>query len=225
MKKIIIILAAMFFTFSIVKASFFDTGYTEWSQPNGYKFTARLWGDEFESNMETQDRYKICIGSDNYYYYAVLDSNGDFKPSNRKYGIDPPLTESYNLERSSAWNAVLQQRIEAFNAQLEINYQAYLNKMASGDSVYKIGVVLIDFTPSERHRDTANFMPLGYKSAYFDSLIFSRNYWNGIVSPGNPTTPHPQNLDLFGSFADYWDDQSRGKLKARVRESVELISL
>ncbi len=218
MKRIMIVIAAMFFTFSIVKASFFDTGFVEWSQPNGVKFTARLWGDEFSTQMETNTGYKIIIGSDNYYYYSTLDSTGDYTPSNRKVNIDQPLTESYHLERSSSWDAILQQRIEAFNTQLELNYQAYLNKMASGDSVYKIGVVLIDFTPSEKHI-TQQYQN-GYNSYFYDSLIFSRNYWNDTTG-----AIHPQGLDLFGSFADYWDDQSLGKLKTRVREFVELISL
>lgn len=80
MKKIIFLLTLILST-SFLYASFFDTGYVQWKQPNDVEFTARLWGDEFESQMETSDGYRVKIGVDNYYYYAELDTSGDYEPS------------------------------------------------------------------------------------------------------------------------------------------------
>jgi len=78
-----------------------DTGYITWKQPDGTEFTARLWGDEFFSWMETNDGYRITRDFDDWYYYAILDASGEFSPSNSKVGIDNPLTGSLGLERSS----------------------------------------------------------------------------------------------------------------------------
>ena len=77
-----------------------DTGYIEWQQPNGITFTARIWGDEFENWMETDDGYRICKGMDGFYYYAVLDEYGEFTVSDKKVAIDTPLTESCLFDRT-----------------------------------------------------------------------------------------------------------------------------
>jgi len=47
------------FCFSQMFAAPFDTGFIQWSQPNGVTFAARYWGDEFEWWFETQDGYRI----------------------------------------------------------------------------------------------------------------------------------------------------------------------
>ncbi len=50
---------------------------------------------------------------------------------------------------------------------------------------------------------------MGIWTADFDSMMFSYNYW--IDDPGNQK--HPEGEEIFGSFRDYWDQMSKGKLK------------
>lgn len=90
-----------FFT-TILLGAYKDSGMKKWKQPNGIEFTARLWGDEFENQMETNNGYRIAKGTDGYYYYAILDVRGEFSPSNNKVGIDQQLPSSYKLQRSAA---------------------------------------------------------------------------------------------------------------------------
>jgi len=56
----------------------------------------------------------LMVGTDEYYYYAILDTNGEFAPSIQKVGIDPPLSESYNLERSPSRLAEIEAERELF---------------------------------------------------------------------------------------------------------------
>jgi len=210
-----LLLATILFTF-VHAAEYIDTGYITWKQPNEVTFTARLWSDGFYWWMETQDGYRIIQGDGGYYYYAVLNENGEmageFAPSDQKVGIDSPLESSYQLERSSARNAAIEAEIEAFEQGLEIAYQNYLNKKASapgGIITYKLGVILVDFTPSTRWVAPNNqYFPDGYEKVPFDSMFFSKNYWYDD-EPGVFPHIHPDRHALFGSFVNYYSDQSQ----------------
>ena len=37
-----------------------DTGFIEWTQPDGMTFIGRAWGDEFAMDFETVDGYSLC---------------------------------------------------------------------------------------------------------------------------------------------------------------------
>ncbi len=101
MKRLIFIsIITTILCFSALIAAPFDTDYIEWQQPNGITFVARHWGDEFEWWMETHDGYRIIKGYDGWYYYANLNSKGEFKTSAKKVGIDLPLAQSFQLDRS-----------------------------------------------------------------------------------------------------------------------------
>lgn len=117
-----------------------DTGFIQWSQPNGITFTARLYGDEFENWMVTQGNYQIVKGSDDWFYYAVLGANGDYTPSTVRVGIDAPLQTSLNLQRSQA------RRTEIQNERLAFNQTLITNLPSSTD--LDLAIVLVDFTPS-----------------------------------------------------------------------------
>jgi hypothetical protein len=112
-KNIILILSALFSTllFSIG----YDSGMIQWTQPDGTTFTARAWGDEFQGWMETGTGYRIVKNyTDGYYYYAILDANGEFAPSTAKVGIHPPLSDAYQLQRSAARQAEIEAAIPGF---------------------------------------------------------------------------------------------------------------
>ena len=57
--NIYIISIFLLITTSISLACYFDTGWTTFTQPNGNKFIARMYGDEYESRFETQDGFSL----------------------------------------------------------------------------------------------------------------------------------------------------------------------
>src|SRR5258708_38244566 len=75
-----------------------DTKMIQWTQPNGALFSGRVWGDEYTNWMETQSGYRYVQGSGGWYYYATLDSRGEFAPTAYRVGIDTPPASSYKLE-------------------------------------------------------------------------------------------------------------------------------
>lgn len=84
----IVILIILGITFLV--AAPFDTDFVTWTQPNGVTFTARLWGDEFQYWFETQTGHRIIQESNNWYYYANLNSDGEYTPTTLRVGIDSP---------------------------------------------------------------------------------------------------------------------------------------
>jgi len=193
-----------------LNAAPFDTGMITLTQPNDITFTGRIWGDEFFYWAETEDGYRFVQSSDEYYYYAQLDENGEFTATEYKVGIDAPPSESYQLERTQARIDEINMMIEDFIEQVELNklWLAQKQAEAQGQPVtLKVALILIEFQ-DVKHFEDENFRPDGYFTADFDSMMFSDNYWYDITVP----TPHPENELVFGSFMDYWDQMSRGKL-------------
>ncbi len=95
------VIFVVLFLFINLYADYYDSGMIEFSQPDSTTFTGRGWGDEFAFLYETQTGYRFVLFSDGYYYYAVLDENGEYTVSDKKVGIDTPLAESYYLEQSA----------------------------------------------------------------------------------------------------------------------------
>ncbi|HSW55298.1 MAG TPA: T9SS type A sorting domain-containing protein [Ignavibacteriaceae bacterium] len=180
-----------------------DTGYIEWEQPDATKFTARSWGDEFASWMETDDGYQIILGPDEYYYYAILDESGEFTYSENKVIIDEPLPESYQLERSPQRLAEIEAEIGSFNEQLEQNYIDFMTEF-DGPSArpLRLAVVLVDFA-DDLHNDD-------YVKSDFDTLFFSSGYY--YTDPqANPVIYSPNGEWVYGSLRDYYRNQSINK--------------
>ena len=183
----------------------FDSGFIQWTQPNGFTFTARLWGDEFSWRFLTDQGYQIIKDQDGYYYYAQLDEKGEFTPTDKKVSINPPPMVSYQLIRSPSRLAEIDSSRYLFNQQLKQNHQWFMNKMALRDTTLKIGTILVDFTPSVRNPicfENAGIPPLHntpYEKTDFDNLLFSTEYWydDGF----NDISPDGERL--FGSFRDY----------------------
>jgi hypothetical protein len=83
-----------------MKPAPFDTGMITLQQPDRTEFTGRIWGDEFIYWMETEDGYRFVQTFDGWFYYATLDENGEYAPTEYKVSIDTPPVESYQLERT-----------------------------------------------------------------------------------------------------------------------------
>ena len=106
-----ILILSLVFLSDIISGPF-DTGMSTLMQPNEVTFTGRIWGDEFFSWAETEDGYRFVHSGDGWYYYAQLNEDGEFAPTNYKVGIDSPPPSSYQLERS-------QSRIDEINQNME----------------------------------------------------------------------------------------------------------
>ncbi|MDP2366509.1 MAG: hypothetical protein Q8M94_22370, partial [Ignavibacteria bacterium] len=203
-----------------IKPAPFDTGMITLKQPNNVTFTGRIWGDEFIYWAETQDGYRFVETFEGWYYYATLDQDGEYAPTNYKVGIDSPPASSYQLERTQTRLNEIREQIERFNEQIELNRLWYAQKQSEADAheqpvTLKVGVILIEFQDVKHYRDTIppSIRPDGYLTTDFDSMMFSYNYWLGQV--GNQI--HPEEEAIFGSFRDYWHQMSRGKLKIEGR--------
>ncbi|MFQ5585095.1 MAG: hypothetical protein ACE5GL_11720 [Calditrichia bacterium] len=73
-----------------------------------------------------------------YYYYAILDTNGEFTPSENKLGISLPLAESYQLERSASREVEIDSMIADFEQELEQNYPEYFTFSLHSSAVQRM---------------------------------------------------------------------------------------
>ena len=223
MKKSLHLNLTFIFIFSLFEYLFaapFDSGMITITQPNDVTFTGRIWGDEFIYWMETENGYRFVETFEGWYYYATLDQNGEYAPTNYKVGIDSPPPSSYKLERSQARLNEIADEIEQFEEQIEINRQWFAQKQAEAYEqpiTIKVGIILIEFTDTLHYRDTIppSVRPDGYLTADFDSMMFSYNYWYAPNSQYE--SPHPEDEFVFGTFRDYWHQMSLGKLRIEGR--------
>lgn len=111
-----------------IKPAPFDTGMITLTQPNDVTFTGRIWGEEFIWWAETENGYRFIQSGDGWYYYATLDKNGEYAPTNYKVGMDWPPASSYKLERTESRIEEITQQIEEFNKQIELNRQWFAQK-------------------------------------------------------------------------------------------------
>jgi len=198
-------------------AGYYDSGYIEWSQPNGVTFIGRLVWDEFCATFETIDGYQVKMGDDYYYYYAILDANGDFTISNSRVCIDPPLKESYKLKRSQKCQADIDAKKESSNEEarqlitemigsispFSLNSDKPIAKSTSSMSSNPInmGIVLVEFSDIKRY---------GYDPDDFNKMMFSSNHEWYDTSINNIT--HPEGDRIYGSFREYWNEQTNGAI-------------
>ncbi|MBI5217182.1 MAG: T9SS type A sorting domain-containing protein [Ignavibacteriae bacterium] len=209
-------LTILFFTVIICMNMYsapLDTKMVQWMQPNGVTFMGRMWGDEFFHWCETDSGYRFVQGDSNWYFYATLDSYGEFAPTIYRVGIDIPPASSYHLERSASRITELEQLRDDANEELEF-LAGQNQEIMSGNTfpiVRTLGVILVEFPPAnQKHYTNTNdsLLRFGYKKASFDSLFFSRNYWIGAA--GNNI--HPEHEQIFGSVRDYYEQMSVGNL-------------
>lgn len=180
----------------VLYASSFDTGFITHKQPDGTEFIARYWGDEYIWHMETENGYRIATGNGGWYYYAKLDTQGEYIPSDNKVAIDKPLESSLYLERSKERISQILDNRKMISEELSILYNE--NKttvtLEGGFLFKKVGIILVDFPDSERY---------DYRKKVYEDMIFSTDYWIG-------ENHHPEGDQIFGSVNDYYLDQTEG---------------
>lgn len=151
---VFMVITLVLYSDRVINASPFDTGMITLQQPDRTEFTGRIWGDEFFFWAETEDGYRFIQSGDGWYYYAELNKDGEFSPSKYKVGIDSPPEFSYQLDRTQSRIDDINQQIEDFKEQLEINRQWFAQKQeeAQGQvTTLKVGIILIEFS------DTTHF--------------------------------------------------------------------
>lgn len=214
------------FTFVIVGMNMalsytpFDTGMITFSQPNKSTFTARTWGDLFFYWSETNSGNRIIQRTDGYWYFAILDGNGEFVASDSIVTLNDSPKSSYKLQRSST-------RISEIEAE-KVQYEHYLDSLASiaelRDTPYRLGLFFVEF-PDEKHshfvggspKDPNAERPHGYLASDYEDMMFSanRNY-----STADSQTKSPAGLNVHGSFADYWDEQTLGEVTISSQSGI-----
>ena len=88
-------LAALFSTSALHGAPYGSEGMAiEWKQPNGSKFSLRVFGDEFHGRTETVDGYSVVFDPDTRtYFYANVSPNGeDLVSTGLALGAGDPAT-------------------------------------------------------------------------------------------------------------------------------------
>lgn len=210
--KAIFVSAMVALLVSLAFAGPIDTGFKGWAQPDGTRFTARLWGDEFEWRMETQDGYRIIWTSDDWYYYATLDTKGEYAPTASRVGIDVPPAASYQLERSAERGAEIQRRWQSFDESIQRNEEWFAQRQGEAHSlgqsvVLRLGVIVVEFQDVRHY--AGGTRPLGYSKADFDSMLLSQDFWYKPNPTPQDPSPHPENEPVFGSMRDYYWQMSR----------------
>ena len=169
------------------------------------------------------DGYAFVLNeADSYLYYAELDDEGDFRPSEAKVGIDDPLGNGIqkNLQRSAACRAKIQaERIAHGDAdQPQGNTGTATARVSFGDpdfapctatapcDVYVVMVGFEDEVPDTASVYAGYDQPWGYPMALFNQF-FNGGYDNVPAYTGpiaHTAVDTTNNLTVFGSLRAYF---------------------
>ena len=197
---------------SIVLALEYDSGYTQYTQPDGTTFTGRYWSDEFSWYMETQAGYRFILGGNGYYYYASLDSIGEYKSSNVKVAIDPPLASSFYLERSPVRLQEIETEKTEFFEEMYLKSQLYHQEhLYNTREDRNLGIILVEF--SDLEHEGSDVIP----KWKYDQRIFSDGEW---YDPEGDDDIHPNYDPIFGSVRDYYWEQTNANVNILGKDGL-----
>jgi M6 family metalloprotease-like protein len=190
MKRVIIIASVFLFIMTNISlACWFDTGWITYIQPNGVKFTARMWGDEYESYFETNEGFSIEKNyEDNYYYYAGSSNKGRFILTQFKVGIDKPVGIPKNLVKTNPFAT----RPQSLNSEMNQSDNNRLAKVTVTN--YTLKVLLVEF--QDVHSDVNG---RSYTRSNFKNMLDGSNY-----------TTSPDGEIAFGSMNQYYNSMTNG---------------
>jgi len=170
-----------------------------------------MWGDEFAMNMQTQDGYMVVQSTDGWYYYATLNSLGDYAPTTYRAGVDSPPAGAYQLQRTHPCTDTINAHIAQFSAQVTANAQWFAQKRAAANGqpvTLRIAVIFVQFANVPHYNPNIPPRIGGYLQSDFNNMLFSQNFW---IGPQN-NNKHPEGDQIFGSMWDYYSQMSLGKL-------------
>lgn len=161
-------------------------------QPDKSKLLAHLFGDEYKSRLETLDGYTILKGKDNWYTYAIIDSNSKVMPSEVIVHdvINRDVNENIFLRTiskhiNSIDKAVIDSKFQNNNYSFETLTKQ--NNLSVAAGIRKVLVVLVQFP---------DLLAVESKQSFYD-MMNKKNWDGGIGSPG--------------SANDYFNENSYGK--------------
>ncbi|OIO66444.1 MAG: hypothetical protein AUJ47_01435 [Candidatus Marinimicrobia bacterium CG1_02_48_14] len=195
--------------YSLLGFEYHNTGFRTILQPDGTTFTAESGGSFYLPYNITDDGYQVVQDVDGWWYYAILDADGDFTPSAKRAAIDNPPNESYHLTRSPERVAVLNVLADSMNTAYWNNARYYREEIRdTGRELWTFGIVLVRFTDVGPH--TNSTYPNGFPASAYTNMFFSQGHYydsqqNGIFTPTGDST--------YGSFYDYWHEQSQANLE------------
>ncbi len=177
------------------------------SQPNGFTFEARMFGDEHLSWIETMDGRIILDVLDNenniWWYYATVDSEGFYTPSEILVGANTPVELSNLLKGNGEFIKGSKRLKGKFRRMADMDRQNFsipFKSTLAESGVCKPLVILVDFPG-----DLPNQMPSHkYTKEQFAELLFAENLDPNSVVPALPGT-------YKMSVRDYYDEISSGK--------------
>ncbi|MDP8239665.1 MAG: T9SS type A sorting domain-containing protein [Candidatus Hatepunaea meridiana] len=189
-------------------------GYRLHTQPNGKTtFYAVTWGYTFMMEYETVDGYTIIQSpSDDYWYYAELDIDGEYTPSDEKVGIDAP-TGPLHLRRSTARMAELNDILNDMRRDNDEFLERWRDMWDRDvNKTLYVAVLLVEFSD----REGKKYDPRRDDFSHFDKF----NLQNMITEPNvyhfSSEIPalrtNDDEYETCGSVRDYWEDISGGEI-------------
>ena len=188
------------------------------TQPNKTTtFMAVMWGHSFMMEYETDDGYTIIQSSDDgYWYYAELDTYGEYTPSTEKVGIgDAP--SGTHLRRSPARMAELEAYVDGVRQDAMLLAEEWRGAwgVPGIPEDGRIAVLLIEFNEDYRKGKKEEDDPLNDDYTYFDAtylqnMITSREIYNWSAEGGGAVNETTDGYATCGSVRDYWYDMSNG---------------
>jgi len=225
MRKIVCFAAVVLMIFPVMVSAneSFDTGFIEFTQPNGDRFIGKHWGNGFVEWYETKDGFRFVGYPGEWWYYATLDKSGEFTATTKKIAIDSPPKDSYKLKRSNARKAEIQAYIDLWNEGLLQEMETGIPKTTTTRTgSITFGVVFVRFTdvgptiPSS-HALFQTTRPNGYLGSDFEELLFSTGHQFDTDESGPPAST---SFEVFGSLADYYYEQSGGNLPFSANSGI-----
>jgi len=156
MKRLLLCLIVVGGLVTNLFATYFDTGWIEFKQPDGTTFIGRQLGDEYEYQFLTKQGFPFDKNSnDGYYYYAIGVKNHRYALSHFKVGIDVPV----NIPKNLIVRTPIQRTIPPEVAPLKGMRTSYTLK-----------VVLVDFADVKGDPD--------YTKSNFEDMLSSSTYFS-----------------------------------------------
>lgn len=206
MKKASIFFIISFILFSnyIVSAPS-PTEYIVLQQPDGTKFTAEKFNDEFREYLRNNFCDMVFNEKDTNYYYGECDDEGKLIPTSYKVGKDEEKFKE-NLYGISYKNGKIFSEINN-----EIRGVSSINKTAKTATLPSLpttlDVILVEFSDIQ-----ARTSPRRYTTAEFQNMLFSTNNYT-----------HPDGYTTYGSLRKYYRDMSDGSfdITGSVRNAID----
>ncbi len=151
-------------------------------QPDGKVVLLRVFGDEFESYLETLDGYTVLKDSDGYWKYAIRDQAGILKPSDVVVGIDTPTEAPHLRSGPTIRQEILNRRKQVWEDSYPYTPKAIAQSRphVAGETppvlgTRKILVICIDFSDQAATTDISKV-----ESAYFGESSSMKAYYKEV---------------------------------------------